>query len=405
MELFVARQPIFDRNLNVLAYEVLFRSGLTNSFDGTEANTATSKVISAVFYSPNGEDVLGGKPAFINFPERLLLNDGASILPPASTVIEVLETVQPDASVVAACAELHSRGYKIALDDFVDTELPHPLAPVADFIKVDLRASTKQQQKSILARYRHSLSLLAEKVETQEEFEEAADMGFTYFQGYFFAKPIITSSREIPGFKLNYLRILQEIHRPEIEVKNLTKLVAREPGLSYKLLRYVNSAAFARLNTIESIEQALVFVGQDGIRRWLSVVALMDLTSDKPSELAVSALVRARFCELLAPEAGLSGRSGDLFLVGMFSHLDAMLGRPLDELLDGLKLNDDIRNTLAGTAAPGNRFAAVWKVVLAYEAADWTGLAESARMFGIKTEGLSTLYAAAVKWAGDVFRI
>jgi EAL and modified HD-GYP domain-containing signal transduction protein len=404
MELFVARQPIFDRHLVVYGYELLFRSGLTNAFDGTEENTATSKVIAAAFYSLDGEDILGAKRAFVNFPRAMLVNETAIILPPDIAVIEVLENVEPDREIVDACRRLRERGFKIALDDFVDTEQPHPLAPLANFIKVDLRATGRDARKAIAARYGRGLGLLAEKVETQEEFREAVSDGFSYFQGYFFAKPVITSTREIPAFKLNYLRILQELHGTELHVDSLSNLIAREPSLSYKLLRFVNSSLYARRKTIDTIEHALMFIGETGIRKWLSVVALVDLTSDKPSELVVNALVRARFAELLAPHAGLCARAGDLFLAGMFSRLDAMLGRPLEELLDGLKLNEDIRTMLLGTLSPEEALAALWNLILAYESADWERLPELAGRLRLDTSTLPGLYSVAVNWSDEVFQ-
>ncbi|MFB3778711.1 MAG: EAL and HDOD domain-containing protein [Bryobacteraceae bacterium] len=405
MDLFVARQPIFDSQQRVFAYELLFRAGMVNSFDGTEENTATSKVITAAFYSSEGEQLLGGKQAFINFPRALLTGDGASIIPPETAVIEVLETVAPDEHVVASCGELRSRGYRIALDDFVDTAAPYPLVPHAEYIKVDLRAASIAQQAAILDRYRGRVRFIAEKVETFEEFERAKSMGFTYFQGYFFSRPVITPIRQIPGFKLNYLQILREIHATEMNVTNLSALVAREPSLSYKLLRFVNSALFTHLHEIDSLEHAFLFIGEDGIRRWLSVVTLMDLTSDKPAELAVTALLRARFCELLAGAAGLGARAGALFLMGMVSVLDAMLGRPLDQLLDGLGLQAETQRVLLGEAAPQEPAARLWKLVLAYEAADWPQVVESAGALGVAIEALPPLYSSAVAWADETFRL
>ena len=378
---------------------------MVNSFDGTEENTATSKVITAVFYSAEGEQLLGGNQAFINFPRALLTGDGAQVIPPETAVIEVLETVEPDEQVVASCVDLRSRGYRIALDDFVDSAEPHPLVPYAEYIKVDLRAVNAAQQAAILNRYRDRVHFLAEKVETLDEFERAMSMGFTCFQGYFFSKPVIAPIRQIPGFKLNYLQILREIHAPEMSVVHLSALVAREPSLSYRLLRFVNSALFTHYREIDSLDHALLFIGQDGIRRWLSVVTLMDLTSDKPAELAVTALFRARFCELIASEAGLKARAGGLFLMGMVSVLDAMLGRPLDQLLDGLGLSEDLRGALLGEASPEEFSARLWKLVLAYEAADWPRVAECAGALGVSPEALPPLYTSAVTWADEAFQV
>jgi c-di-GMP-related signal transduction protein len=402
MELFVARQPIFDERLEVRAYELLFRSGQGNAFDGAEENEATSKVITAVFYSPGGEDILGGKQAFVNFPRGLLVNDGATAVPPELAVIEILETVEPGHEVVAACRRLRERGYQIALDDFVDTPLPHPLAPLADFIKVDLRATDRQERKKIVARYGRASKMLAEKVETRAEFRDAAAAGFTYFQGYFFAKPVITSTREIPTSRLNYLRILRELHQAELNVHSLSGLIAHEPSLAYKLLRFVNSALFGRRREIHSIEHTLLYIGENGVRKWLSVVLLMDLTSDQPGALVTTSLARARFCELLAPHAGLGSRAGDLFLAGVFSLLDAMLGRPLGELLAGLNLPEDVKNALLGKTTVGDRVGVLWETVLAYESANWLRADELAASLSIRAQALPSLYSLAVNWADEV---
>ena len=402
MELFVARQPIFDEQLRVCAYEVLFRSGSQNAFDGTEENTATAKVISALFGSPDCENFTAGRPAFINFPRTMLVNDVASVLPPENTVIEILETVEADGMVVEACDRLRKLGYRLALDDFVPTAAPHPLVSLADILQVDFRLTSPEQQKSTAARFGGQLRLLAEKVETLEEFHRADQVGYEYFQGYFFARPVITSVRQIRGWKLNYLRILQELHHPELDFSKLTAMVKREHALSYGLLRFVNSALFARREPIESIHHALVFVGEEAARKWLLVVALLDLTADKPAELAVNTLVRARFSELLALAAGLQSQSEDCFLMGMFSRLDAMLGRPLEELLDGLNLHEEITRALLDRPEAGDRLPAVWKIVQAYEGADWDEVLPLASDLEIEADLLSSSYTQALAWADAI---
>ena len=404
MELYVARQPIFDARRNVCAYEMLFRSGLLNSFDGSDGETATAKVISAVFGTPDGERLLDGKPAFINFPRTLLLEETASVLPPRKAVIEILENVEPDADVQEACGRLRSRGFRLALDDFVPTPDTHPLVAWADFLKVDFRLATPRQQTSVAARFRGQLRLLAEKVETPEEFRRAARLGYEYFQGYFFARPELTVARLISGSKRNYLRILQELHRPYLDFSKLTSLLRHEPALSYKLLRFVNSALFARREPVDSVYHALTFVGEEAARKWLSVVTLIDLSADQPTELAVSTLVRARFAELLASAAGLEHRQDDCFLMGMFSRLDVMLGRPLKELLEGLNLPEDVGRTLLDQPCPGGQLPELWNLVRAYEAAEWDRLSSLASASSVKPEALCSAYTQAVAWADEAFR-
>ncbi|MBZ5577805.1 MAG: EAL domain-containing protein [Acidobacteriia bacterium] len=399
MELFVARQPIFDAHMNVFGYEALFRSGMENVFDGSEGNTATAKVISALLGSVEGERLMGGRPAFLNFPRMLLVEEAASILPPETTVIEILETVEPDAEVVAACHRLRARGYRLALDDFIPTAAPNPLTQVVDILKVDFRLTSPSQQQLAVDQFGSQLQLLAEKVETREEFQRASRMGYQYFQGFFFARPAITVAHQIDGWKLNYLRILQELHHPQLDYARLTELLRREHALSYKLLRFVNSALFARREPIESLHHALAFAGEEAARKWLSVVTLLDLASDQPTELAVNTLVRARFAELLAPVAGLRGRSEDCFLMGMFSRLDAMMGRPMEELLAGLNLHEEIARVLLGRPHSDDRLPAIWEMVEAYETADWVRTARLSSALHLATDSLTSSYTEAVGWA------
>jgi EAL and modified HD-GYP domain-containing signal transduction protein len=404
MELLVARQPIFDAHLQVCAYELLFRSSLRNSFDGSEGNSATSKVINAVFGSADSERLLGGKRAFLNFPRTLLVEDAASVLPPRSTVIEILETVEPDSEVMHACKRLRKQGYQLALDDYIPQKAPHPLIPLADFLKVDFRATTSAEQKSVADHFGNQLRLLAEKVETREEFKRAAKQGYEYFQGYFFARPEILSTRQIRGTKLNYLRVLSELQRSELDFNKLTQLLKREHALAYKLLQFVNSALFARPEPIESIHQALTFVGEDAARKWLMVVGLLDLTADRPAELAANTLIRARFSELLAQNSGLRDRQEDCFLMGMFSRLDAMLGRPLEDLLKELNLSEEIRRALLGQLQLHDRLPALWKLVLAYEAADWKQVESLAPALHIDMTNLGASYTEAVAWSDAICR-
>ena len=211
MELLVARQPIFDAQMRVFGYEMLFRSSSLNEFDGTEENAATSQVIGAVFGSAETDQLTGRKNTFINFPQKMLLDGTASILPPQQTVVEILETVEAGEDLLEACRALRERGYRLALDDFTVPEKVEALASIADFVKVDFRATSVQQQAEAATRFKGKVQLLAEKVETQEEFHSARDMGYEYFQGYFFARPVISSTRQIPGFKLQFLRILHEL--------------------------------------------------------------------------------------------------------------------------------------------------------------------------------------------------
>ena len=404
MEVFVARQAIFDRRLKVYGYELLFRPCRDCDTAGAADCSASLQVITNSFFSIGMERLLAGTRAFINFPEELLSDERVFSLPPSQTVIEILETVRPDPPVVEACRALREKGFVLALDDFSHLKGWDRLANLVSIIKVDFRATTEAEQQALVERYAgRGICMLAEKVETQEEFARACRMGYHYFQGYFFARPVIVSRREIPGSKLAYLKILQEIHRPELELSVLEKLIQREVSLASKLLRYINSSIFGWINPVHSIRQALALLGEQEIRNWVSLATLPTLASDRPDELIRTALLRARFSELIAPWAGIGHRKSDLFLIGLFSALDAMLGRPVAEILGEMRLGGDIAEALLGTAPPGQPLAGVYALVRQYETGDWDELPQTAARLRVPTELIADLYLEAACWADQIF--
>lgn len=404
MEVFVARQAIFDRRMKVYGYELLFRPRCDSNSAGTADSAASLQVITNSFFSIGMERLLAGTRAFINFPQDLLADPRIYSLPADKTVIEILETVRPEPAVVDACRKLREKGYVLALDDFSHLQGWDRLANLVSIIKVDFRATTPAEQQALIERYAgRGACMLAEKIETQEEFERARKLGYHYFQGFFFARPVIVSRREIPGSKLAYIRILQEIHRPELELFSLEALIQRDVSLASKLLRYINSSIFGWINPVHSIRQALALLGEQEIRNWVSLVALPNLASDKPDELVRTALLRARFSELLAPWAGIGYRRADLFLIGLFSLLDAMLGRPMAEILDEMRLGGDIAEALLGSAPPEQPLAGVYAMVRQYESGGWSTLTEIAARLRVPTEIIVDLYLEAVSWSDEIF--
>ena len=405
MDVFVARQAIFDRQLKVRGYELLARSCLDGVCAPARDLMASLQVITNSYLSMGIENVLGGKRAFINFPQELLEDERALVLPPKTTVIEILETVKPEPEVIAACRALRDKGYTLALDDFSPANGWSQFTDLVSIIKVDFRATSRGEQRKLVKRYApRGIRMLAEKVETQAEFRDACQMGYEYFQGYFFARPVVLARQEIPVCKLNYLRILEQIHRPELDYPAIEKLIRREVSLASKLLRFINSALFAWGQPLDSILQALTQMGDQGIRTWVSLASLPSLTVDKPDELMRTALIRARFCELLAPAAGLADRKADLFLIGLFSLLDAMLGRPLREVLAEIKLNGEIAAVLLNNAASGNRLAPVYELVRQYEAGEWDALGAAADQLNIPRDTIPGLYLDSVAWSEKIFR-
>ncbi|RMF93553.1 MAG: HDOD domain-containing protein [Nitrospinota bacterium] len=398
VDVFVARQPIFDRQQRVYAYELLFRSGPENFFTPVDGDKASSKVMTDSFLLIGGLDITGGKRAFINFTRDLLLQEYASLFPPEWIVVEILETVGAEPEVIAACQKLKRQGYLLALDD-VDGSWKgqKPLIELADILKIDF-ALTSPEERKALQRHLPSpkVHLLAEKVETREEFRQAVESGYTYFQGYFFQKPEILSSKDVPKFKVNYLTLLQEVNQPELDFQRIETVLKRELSLSYKLLRYINSAAFGLRSKVHSLRQALVLLGETAFKKWASLMILADLGRDKPSELVVSSIIRAKFAELLAPLLGLHDRESDLFLLGMFSQIDVLIGRPMTELIRELPLPEDVKHALSGKE---NRLRTVYEAILAYEKGEWERFATLLSSLGGEEAPVSELYLQAVSWA------
>ena len=402
MDLFIARQPIFTVKQAVYAYELLFRSGPANVFPDVDHNHASARVIADSLFNLGLQTLTGGKLAFINMTRDLLLGDYAVLLPRDEIVIEVLETVTPDAKVVEACRRLKATGYKIALDDFVGKAEMAPLIALADIIKVDFLATRKAERLALVKRYApRGVRLLAEKLETQEAFREAADLGYTYFQGYFFAKPAVMQATAAPEFRLTYLTLLQETVKPDLDLRRIAAVIGRDVTLSYKLLRFINSAFFGLRRSIASIPEALALLGEREVKRWASLLGLACLGANKPAELVVEAALRARFCEGMAAAAGLTHYTEELFLLGLFSLIDAILDRPLESLLQELPIPSMVKATLLGEASP---LKDVYDCVLAYVAGDWASLSIQMDRLQLDEEEVPRRYREAVAWAQQALR-
>ena len=402
MDTFIARQPIFDSRRRVFGYELLFRSCLENIFRHPDPDQATSKVITDAFFLFNTSVLTDGKRAFINLTRETLVKEYMFLIPPELVVVEILETIDPDDEVIAACKKLKQAGYLLAMDDFVYKDRFTPLLDLADFIKVDF-LSTSESERRFLARTFIPLGirLLAEKVETAEDFSNALEMGYKYFQGYFFCRPAVIRGKDIPASKQQYFQIFKEIHNREMDFRRMEEIIKRDVSLSYKLLRFINSAYFGLRNRINSIRQALVLLGEKDIKKWLSLITLAGMGTDKPGELTVHTITRARFCESLAPHAGLLKRADDLFLVGMFSLIDAFLDRPISDLLTEIPINEEIKGAILGEE---NRLGEVYIYVLSYEKGDWTRLTSQQLKLGIDEIHPPQLYLKALKWGQEALQ-
>jgi EAL and modified HD-GYP domain-containing signal transduction protein len=396
---FVARQPIFDTQRQVHGYELLFRSGPLNQFAHGDGDEASRRLIGDTL-SVFGLDVLTvGKKAFINFTREVLLDQHAYLLPPEPTVVEVLETVVPDAEVVEACRGLKQAGYQLAMDDYVGDPNWEPLVELADLIKVDFRGCTAEQRAQFARRFRPpGIQLIAEKVETWEEWREGVSLGYSYFQGYFFCRPETLSRKTLPLWRTNYLRLLGELNRTEVDFDRIEQVIKQEACLALKLLSYMNSALFGCGARIKSIKHAAIMLGPENLRRWANLTAVLGLCDGKPPELFLTCVVRARFCELLGRRAGLLHKTLDLFLTGLLSLIDAILDRPLEEALSQFAVPNDIRAAILRDDSPASQ---VCSLARAYENGDWERVGEVARSLNVPAAKVAESYRRAIEWSAD----
>ena len=399
---FVARQPIFDRHEHVYGYELLFRSGLENRYTGNDGEAAARDVADN-FLTAGAKTLTAGRKAFINCTRQFLVNEYATLLPKAETVLEILETVEPDAEVLAACRRLKDLGYVIALDDFVYAEKFQPFIELANIIKIDFQLSAPSDRQQAVAKFAPlGIQMLAEKVETRAEFAEARDRGYVYFQGYFFCDPEIIPSPHLPAFKVHYLRILQAISKPELDRSEIVAIIDREVSLCYKLLRFVNSALFGFRYEISSTRHALALLGDRELKKWASVAAVLGMAGNEPNELVLTSLTRGRCCELLAANLRVRKDEQSMFLLGVFSLMEAMLGRPIMEIVSEIALPDMVRAALLGRS---NRYREILDLVTAFEAGRWSEVSALARGLRQDESQLSAAYLQAVDWAQKVFQV
>jgi len=401
MEVHVARQPIFDSEKKVIGYELLFRNGVDDFFPGSDADQATADVINSSFFLKIVDDLSGGKKAFINFSPKLIKHQIITMLPKQTLALEMSETSELDREVLTACRQLKDDGYMLVIDDFVFYPGSEDLVKMVDMVKVDF-VKTKEPERLRIAQRIHPMgvALLAEKIESYFDFKQAKEFGYQYFQGYFFGRPEVFSGRDIPGYTVNYLNMLREASRTEIDIDKLEQIFRRDVALSFKMLKFINSSFFGVRNKVSSVRQALVLLGRKEILKWISLLALQNIAQEKPDELVALSLIRARFGELLAFQLGWPKRSDQAFLVGLFSLVDAMLDRPMDDILRELPLEDDI---VVALLRGDNDLGRLHRMARHYEKAEWEEFATIAKTLKIPDKEVSELYRQSVAWAQGLF--
>ena len=401
MKVFLARQAIFDRNNNVIAYELLFRDGYENVYNCVDGNKATLNVIANSFYELNFKRVTDNKRAFINFTEELINDEIATILPFKDVVIEILEDVEPTDQIISACKKLKEQGFTLALDDFVIDKKYNKLVELIDIIKVDFLITKGYDRKKIfdLLKINNKIKFLAEKVESIEEYNEAMYFGYTYFQGYYFSKPIILSEQSIHNNENVALKILKLVNNKDFNFSDLESLILKDLGLSYKLTKLIKSSAYGANNKVNSIKYAITFLGEKEIVKWLYVVILNDLKGNKPSELLKISLQRAKFCELICNSSIYKEKEFLAYITGLFSVMDAILNCSMESIVKDIYLHDEVKDGLIGEE---NTLNLILKVVVSYEKGEWENAMLYAKIIEVDINEISQIYLEALKWADAV---
>jgi len=393
---FLARQPIFDASGRVHAYELLYRDASTEASCDTPGDVATARVLHGAVMSLGLETLTPGCPAFVNVGRQFLVSGMGELLPPESVVFELLETIDVDDAVVAACRMLRGRGYALALDDFVPGSGAERLLPLARYVKVDVLALDAEARRQLVSRLPPHLHLLAEKVETAEMRAAVAEEGFTLFQGYYFCRPSTVRATDISTRQITALKLLEALNRPGIGLVELDELIKQDAALCSRALRYVNSAALGLSRRIHSMHQALTLIGLDPIRKWVSVWTLAGLSQSRPAEVMTMAVVRGRCCEALGQSLYGEGHGGEFFLLGLCSLLEVLLERPMTDVLQAIALPERIAAGLLNHPGPPR---SLLDAVIAYERGQWDAAGTACTALGIPPGTLALAYTSALTWA------
>ncbi|HUL32861.1 MAG TPA: EAL domain-containing protein [Candidatus Eisenbacteria bacterium] len=396
---FLARQPILNRERDLFAYEILSRYGPENYCRPKAGSSASVNAMDELFLM-GIRTMTDGQPAFLNCTREFLTQEYLTLLPRELVVGEILETVAPDEEVVAACHRMKALGYRLALDDYCHAPEMRPLLEFADFVKIDILLMSFPDQQRVVEQCRGlGIPTIAEKVETDQQFQICRELGYDYFQGYFFCRPQVVGRRSVPANKTVYLELLQAANEPLFNLQKISLLFKRDVSLSYRLLRYLNSAAFAFHTEIHSIPHALSLLGEKAMRKWISLVSIAALGDEVADSLLRLPLTRAMFCELIGRRAGLTRDLNELFLLGLLSVMDALLNLPMAAVLKDIKVDDEIARALQGK---DSRYRPIFEVVLDYESGTWEQLAESCRSIGLHENFLPDLYLRSVGWASEI---
>ena len=395
MDIFLTRQPIFDRFQRVFAYDLRFHAGFGDLYRNPDWDDASNTAITLSLLSSRLGTITCGKPGHIRFSRSMLDQELYTLFPKEHIAVELQHPGDGIPEVVSACQRLKTAGYVLVVDITGMSKPVNEIIELSDIIKTGLTSGLKGGYDAV-----KGPKLLAGNVNTVSLLDKARQKGFDYFQGDFYRNPDIKSGSGVPFQKLNHLLLLQEINSPDLTFEKLASIIKRDVGLSYKLMRFINSAYFGFASEVRSLRHALALLGIFSIKQWLSKETLNQLGQNKPDELVNRCVIRARFCELLTQKAGMADRSSEMFLTGLFSLLDAFLDQELAEILDNLPVSDEIKNTLLKEPSVFND---LYQLMLAYEDGRWPEVMTLAQQTGIPASELPLLYLRSLEWSQGMF--
>jgi EAL and modified HD-GYP domain-containing signal transduction protein len=397
----VARQPILDRAKKLFAYELLLRDSLDNIFPkNIKEDVATAKIIEGLEFNLGLESLTQGSLAFINFTHDSLINGYPLLLDKEKIVVEILETAKPGKKLLAACIDLKDKGYTIALDDYEHDSAWKHFFPYVDIIKLDYSLTSEQQFQEIIMALKPfpHIKLLAEKIETYADFQHGLSIGCEYFQGYFFSRPEIIKTVAFNPSQIAVVHLWSEINKTELDLKKITSIFEDDINLSFKLLRYVQSPIFKRDAVIQSIKQAVIVLGLEELKRFICLLFTAQFSIGKPQALAVMALSRGRFCELMVNATKPANSQPSAFLIGLLSLIDAMVDGDIQELMDKLPLHKDMKDAIINRKGESAYFL---KLCELFEKADWENIEIFCKQIKVDPEQSCRLFQDALNWAED----
>ena len=399
---FIARQPILDRKKEVFAYELFFRDGKNNCFPNVQKDEATSKLITKNYQTLELDDISCSKKSFINFQPETLISGLPAFLDPENVIVELVVGKSDENRLLDTCKHVKKMGYKIALEDCNLEPRWNQFLPFVDILKVN----TQRENIDFLAKNMNrftdaNVQLIADKVETQESFTIFRDMGFDYFQGYFFVRPESVSNKNLPTSKLALVELIGASSSESFDIEGINSVVEHDAGLSYMLLRFINNPTINKRHKITSLRHALNYMGEVEIKKFVALLAMANLSDDKPIELIHLSLVRAKFCDLLGTEKGIGINPPTAYLVGLFSVLDALLDQNMELLIEKLPVVDDIKIALCGGQ---NNLSMYLLLAKAFESSNWLKIIRISKFLEIDQIRLHSLFNEAILWSNGIRR-